>query len=247
VSGRRAAAYGPDLAHIHEEGYAGLARDAAAATVEILRRSRVRGLVVELGCGGGTSSRTFVDAGHEVLGVDLSPEMIRLARRRVPEAEFVEGSAFATPIPECAAVTAFGELLNYAVEPGIGEALLTGLFRRVHAALVPGGLFALDLAGPGRVRGPGAGRSHATGEDWAVLVESRESEDGRWLERSITSFRRTGAHYRRGMETHRLRLVRAPEAARLLRAAGFRVTLRRAWGAAPLAPGHRVVIARKPR
>jgi hypothetical protein len=143
-------------------------------------------------------------------------------------------------------VTAFGEVLNYAVEPRIGEPLLTDLFRRVHAALVPGGLFALDLAGPGRVPRPGVSRSHVTGEGWAVLVESEEHADGRWLERRITTFRRAGSHYRRTEETHRLRLFRASEAARWLRAAGFRVTIRRGYGGASAFPGHRALIARRP-
>jgi SAM-dependent methyltransferase len=245
VSGHPVAGYGPDLAHVHEAGFAGLARDAATATLEILRRAGIGGLVVELGCGGGTSSRILADAGHEVLGVDLSPEMIRIARRRVPEATFRVGSAFATPIPDCAAVTAFGEVLNYAFEIEVGERHLMDLFRRVHAALVPGGLFALDLAGPGRA-GSGAERRHASGEDWALLVEIEESADGRWLERRITTFRRAGSLYRRAEETHRLRLFRASETARWLRAAGFRVTIRRAYRDTSLAPGHRVLIARKP-
>ncbi|MET7638248.1 class I SAM-dependent methyltransferase [Streptomyces sp. NPDC005438] len=46
-------------------------------------------LVLDLGCGTGQpTARQLVDAGHRVVGVDLSSEMIRLARANVPEAQF---------------------------------------------------------------------------------------------------------------------------------------------------------------
>lgn len=45
--------------------------------------------VLDVGCGTGVpTARQLIDAGHEVLGVDISPEMIRIAEREVPEGEF---------------------------------------------------------------------------------------------------------------------------------------------------------------
>ncbi|MEZ0578906.1 trans-aconitate 2-methyltransferase [Nocardioides sp. MH1] len=49
--------------------------------------------VVDLGCGTGTLTRLLVDEGYDVDGLDYSPEMIRRARAKVPEATFVEGDA----------------------------------------------------------------------------------------------------------------------------------------------------------
>ncbi|KAA1418455.1 class I SAM-dependent methyltransferase [Nocardioides humilatus] len=49
--------------------------------------------VADLGCGTGTLSRLLVDAGYDVDGLDFSPEMVRRARAKVPEARFVEGDA----------------------------------------------------------------------------------------------------------------------------------------------------------
>src|SRR3954463_12225123 len=46
-----------------------------------------RGLDAGWGTGIPTA-RQFADAGHKVTGVDISEEMLRLARREVPEAEF---------------------------------------------------------------------------------------------------------------------------------------------------------------
>lgn len=49
--------------------------------------------VADLGCGTGTLSRLLVDEGYAVAGVDISPEMVRRARAKVPEAEFSVGDA----------------------------------------------------------------------------------------------------------------------------------------------------------
>ncbi|GAA1183950.1 class I SAM-dependent methyltransferase [Ornithinimicrobium humiphilum] len=51
------------------------------------------GRVADLGCGTGTLTRLLTDEGYVVDGLDLSPEMIRRARVKVPEAEFVVGDA----------------------------------------------------------------------------------------------------------------------------------------------------------
>lgn len=49
--------------------------------------------VADLGCGTGTLTRLLVDEGYTVDGLDLSPEMIRRARAKVPEARFGVGDA----------------------------------------------------------------------------------------------------------------------------------------------------------
>ena len=49
--------------------------------------------VADLGCGTGTLARLLVDNGYTVDGLDFSPAMIELARKKVPEAEFTIGDA----------------------------------------------------------------------------------------------------------------------------------------------------------
>ncbi|TAJ95463.1 MAG: class I SAM-dependent methyltransferase [Reyranella sp.] len=43
--------------------------------------------VLELGCGCGRDTATLVEAGHRVIGVELSPDAASRARERVPSAE----------------------------------------------------------------------------------------------------------------------------------------------------------------
>ena len=50
-------------------------------------------------------------------------------------------------LPRCSAVVATGEILNYQFEGArSSRAALRRLFKRVHAALAPGGAFIFDIA-----------------------------------------------------------------------------------------------------
>ena len=45
--------------------------------------------ILDVGCGTGVpTARQLVEAGHRVVGIDISPVMVRLARDNVPQAEF---------------------------------------------------------------------------------------------------------------------------------------------------------------
>ena len=233
-------AYDEDLAYIHDQGYAEIAAAAAAAVLEALP---ARASIVELGCGSGVTAARLTEAGHEVLGIDQSPALIALARRRAPRAGFRVGSFVTEPIPECDAVLAVGEVFNYLFDEGNTRAALPVWFARIHGALRPGGMLVFDLVAPGAVPGRRS-RTWRTGPDWAVLAENEE--EGDLLTRSITCFRRRGAGYRRSEEVHRQRLYLPAEILALLRATGFRARTRRRYG--EVSPGRRrhVYIARKP-
>ena len=240
--------YGEDLTHIHDEGFSEFAELATTSILELLAgRGIDSGLVVELGCGTGRTACRLIGAGFGVLGIDASPAMIATAREAVPEAEFTVASFVDVDLPTCGAVIAVGEVLGYLLDPATADGVLAEVFARVHRALEPGGLLVFDLAGPGRVAGPGPQRSWAAGEDWAVLVEAVEDRDAQRLTRAITTFCREGEGYRRGEEVHRLRLRGPAEVLDLLRGAGFRARVRRGYAGEPFAPGHRVYVARPGR
>lgn len=240
--------YQEDLAYIHDSGFGDFAREAAPPLLAILRRHHIRdGLVADLGCGSGIWARILCDEGYQVLGVDLSAAMIRLARRRAPQAQFLVASLFDAPLPPCRAVTAVSEALNYAFDRRNNPALIARLFRKVFAALDPGGVFLLDFAEPGQT-GEGAVRqSFWDAEEWAVLLEAREDGLRHTLTREITTFRRTGKLFRRRDETHLLRLYEASAFTAELQTIGFSVTVQKAWGRWKLPPAHSALIARKPR
>ena len=237
-------AYRQDLAYIHDVGFDWFARGTAPGVLDILRRGGIMdGLVVDLGCGSGIWARELVRAGYEALGVDISRAMLAIARKRIPEATFRNESYLKTKLPRCDAVTSLGECFNYLFDEQNSLRRLCSLFRRVHAALRPGGLFIFDVAEPGRGRGPRV--KGVEGKDWANIVEVEEDGAAQCLTRTITSFRKVGRLYRRDREVHRLRLYRASEMARELREVGFRVRVVRGYGAYRFPKSYVGFVARK--
>jgi SAM-dependent methyltransferase len=244
-----ATAYREDLAFIHDAGYGHFSRNAAQVVLEALRSAGAdSGLVVDLGCGSGILAEQLVAAGYDVLGIDLSPDLIDLARRRVPGGRFRVASLWAAELPACVGVTAIGECVNYLFDPGDVETRLASLFRRIADVLPPGGVFVFDAAGPGRVTGPGPVKAFAEAEaaEWAVLVATEEDPDRGILTRRITSFRRVGELYRRDQEVHRLRLYPQAMLEDELHRAGFHVHVVHAYGALPLPQGMAAFLARMP-
>jgi len=47
-----------------------------------------KGKILDLGCGPGHHSRIFADNGFDVVGIDLSKEMIAIAKKEVPNVQF---------------------------------------------------------------------------------------------------------------------------------------------------------------
>ena len=60
--------------------------------VKALKKYGIRGRrVLEVACGTGSHSKILVERGYQVTGVDISDEMLRIARRKVKRANFVRG------------------------------------------------------------------------------------------------------------------------------------------------------------
>ena len=74
----------------------------APAVVKLLRESPP-GRAVDAACGTGRHARWLADHGHEVLGVDASPEMLERARLNVPSARFMQGDLRRLPIDTASA------------------------------------------------------------------------------------------------------------------------------------------------
>lgn len=96
----------------------------------------VDGPVADVGCGTGYVTGFLHDAGVDAFGIDLSPEMIAIARRDRPELHFAVGTMTDLDIPDdsVSGVIAFWSMIHvpdHAVPGVVAE------FRRV---LRPGGL-----------------------------------------------------------------------------------------------------------
>jgi SAM-dependent methyltransferase len=240
------AGYKNDLAYIHDVGFGDFAKQAAPGLLEILQRNGITdGLVIDLGCGSGIWAHELIKAGYEVLGVDISAAMIKLARKKAPQARFVEQSFLKMRLPQCAAVTAIGECFNYLFDKNNDKKTLFRFFSRVHEALQSGGVFVFDVIKPGLVSGSRPSLRHATGKDWAILVQVEEDSRTHILTRRMTTFRRLGKLYRRDEEIHRCQLYKSRELAAELRRHGFKVRLLRGYGTFRLYKNRIGLVARK--
>jgi SAM-dependent methyltransferase len=238
--------YSKDLAYIHDADFTECARQAAATVLKLLREKKIKsGLVVDLGCGSGVLAGRLTRAGFDVLGVDISESMLKLARKRAPKARFKRGSLFRTRLPKSVAVTAIGECVNYLFDPR-GTALLAHFFRRIYRALLPGGVFVFDIVEPGST--PKLSILHFEGKnkDWVILVTKEQDARRRVLTRRMTIFRKVGRHYRRTQEVHLQTLYPRAQIARQLKTAGFNVSRLPGYGKEHFPPGRSGFVAWKP-
>jgi ubiquinone/menaquinone biosynthesis C-methylase UbiE len=58
------------------------------------------GVALDAACGTGRHTAYLASLGHEVIGVDTSPEMLALAREKVPDGEFYEADLHGAPLAD---------------------------------------------------------------------------------------------------------------------------------------------------
>lgn len=220
------AAYRDDLAWIHHAGFSEFAESAAPGILKMLGDRR--GLVVDVGCGSGVVARELTRAGFDVLGIDASPSMIALAQESAPEARFVVGSLESVELPRCVAITAIGEVLNYATLDGV-----RAFFARAARAT---DMLLFDIAERGSY--PAHDERRVGGENWSVIAI--KDSDGHHLTRRVLTFREIDGEVRRDEELHELELYERETIVAMLREEGFRVRVRRSYGTNRLPRGHAV-------
>jgi SAM-dependent methyltransferase len=95
---------------------------------------RGRGRVADMGCGPGHLARYLAERGVEVVGIDLSPAMVRVARKLSPGLSFETGSLLALSAPDAcfAGVAAFYAIVN------LSRAEVVLALRELRRVLVPG-------------------------------------------------------------------------------------------------------------
>jgi ubiquinone/menaquinone biosynthesis C-methylase UbiE len=98
--------------------------------------------ILEIGCGIGEFSRLLAGRADRVLAIDLSPQMIRLARERsklYPNIDFVTGDAMVYHLPD-------NQFDCIATLTTIHHLPVESILRKIRKALKPGGIFVcLDL------------------------------------------------------------------------------------------------------
>ncbi|WP_335932817.1 class I SAM-dependent methyltransferase [Streptomyces sp. PTD5-9] len=137
--GRSAAAVFDALGAEYERAFAGSpARHASLQ--RLLEELPAHGRVLDVGSGTGRPTAwTLAEAGHIVLGVDISPVMVELAARQVPRASFVCADIREIDLEERGfdAVCAYFSLLQMSRDDQ------SRLLRKLGRLLMPGGVLAV--------------------------------------------------------------------------------------------------------
>lgn len=187
------------------------------------------GSLLDIGCGTGAHAREFAKLGWQVTGVDLSPDMIALARERTPAAAAIQFS--------CAAAAGFDLDQKFSVAVSlfhvasyhVGPDDLSGMFANVRRHLVVGGRFAFDFwHGPGVLADPPTRRERWV-EDKSIRVfriaepihHAAEHRIDVGYNVRIQSV--AGGEMHHLSEVHRLRYFFLPELERMLQQAGLAI------------------------
>ena len=103
-------------------------------------------IVVDLGCGTGKLTQILADRGYDMIGIDLSEDMLSIAQERKIES----GRDILYTLQDmrdfelygaAGAMVSVGDSINYL----IGDGDLEAMFRCVERGLLPGGVFVFDF------------------------------------------------------------------------------------------------------
>jgi SAM-dependent methyltransferase len=97
--------------------------------------------VLELGCGAGVPSTQQLASRFQMVGVDISATQIAMARRNVPDAEFIHADFTELSFPEAS----FDGVVALHAIPHVPREEHGSLFERIAGWLAPGGPFVATL------------------------------------------------------------------------------------------------------
>ena len=184
-------------------------------------------LICELGCGTGNITRRLRDRGYDMIGIDVSPQMLQEAKEREKSGDesilylcqdMREFELFGT----VAAVVSVCDSLNYLT----GDGELLDVFRLVNNYLDPEGLFVFDLRTPYYYANVlGESTICENRDEGSFIWENFYDPESRINEFDMTVYMREGKdnRYTRFEETHYQRSYTLNEVKAALKAAGLEI------------------------
>ncbi|MBO4458491.1 MAG: class I SAM-dependent methyltransferase [Butyrivibrio sp.] len=165
-----------------------------------------KNLVVELGCGTGSFTAIMARKGYDIMGIDMSEEMLQVARRKVTEQNlnvmFLEQDMRELDLYcTCGTVLSVCDSINYLLED---EDVVT-TFKLVNNFLFPKGIFIFDFNTLHKYRDVIGDVTIAENrEDCSFIWENYYHEDEHVNEYDLTIFAKCGEEdlFRKSVETH---------------------------------------------
>ncbi len=183
-------------------------------------------LILDLGCGTGSMTNLMASKGYEMIGVDLSEDMLAIAREKAKDQhldviylnqDMTELDLYGT----VEAVISCGDALNYVLE----EEDIMAAFKRVNLFLDPGGLFVFDMNTVYKFREVLGNKTYAENhEEYAYIWENYFYEEESINEYEVSIFiKNDQGYYEKTTETHHERGYTVEIIKNLLDKAGLRL------------------------
>ncbi len=181
-----------------------------------------KGIVADLGCGTGAMTRRLAKSGYDMIGIDLSEEMLEIAREKSEDSilylhqDMREFELFGT----VSAMISVCDSLNYILE----EEELLQVFKLVNNYLERDGIFLFDLNTEYYYKTVLADNVFAQNlEDCSYIWENYYDEENLVNEYDITIYEKNedSDQYKRFEETHIERAYPVKVIERLLKKAGM--------------------------
>lgn len=176
-----------------------------AEACDALFRPRALHSVLDLACGTGRLAWLLADRGYEVLGADISCDMLAEAAARADEHPgavrplFIQQAAQELDLfGTVQAAVCSMDGMNYLAPEDFADAA-----QRVRLFMEPGGCFLFDLHAPEKFRRMDGQTFSSDSEDAFCVWTANLSEDGAACDYAVELFTRAGKLWRRASEEHR--------------------------------------------
>ena len=185
-----------------------------------------KNLIVELGCGTGSFTQELYKLGYDIMGIDLSPDMLNLARMKSAEAgynimyleqDMRELDLYCT----AGTIVSVCDSINYVLE----DQEVIDTFKLVNNFLYPGGVFIFDFNTLHKYRDVIGDTTIAENrEDCSFIWDNYYHEEEHVNEYDLTIFARCDEKdevFRRSVETHFQRGYTLEEMRQFVKKAGL--------------------------
>ncbi|MBQ8030925.1 MAG: methyltransferase domain-containing protein [Butyrivibrio sp.] len=185
-----------------------------------------KNLVVELGCGTGSFTQVMKKLGYDIMGIDMSPEMLNLAREKSAESgldimyleqDMRELDLYCT----AGTIVSVCDSINYVLE----DEEIIETFKLVNNFLYPGGVFIFDFNTLHKYRDViGDTTITENREDCSFIWDNYYDDESHINEYDLTIFAKVDAQkelFARSVETHYQRGYTLDEMKSFVEAAGL--------------------------
>lgn len=210
--------YKKQLAYIHDKYYGDIARNAAE---EILKRIGTKNFqkVIDLGCGSGILAAILSNYKMNVIGVDVSIELLKIAKEKSPTSKFIHASLFDFSFENADIICAIGEPFNYLFDSKASYIELSKICNNIYKNLTDSGLFIFDILTDEVERSNNI--KIIEQEDFTMFLNIEIDEARNILERKMIFFTRYNQEYKKDSETHQQFLFNTTAIENTLREVGF--------------------------